>query len=116
MRLGKNPPPNRYRISRALIKKKPYKHRGGHSVFAKPTRKRKRNMIEGFLKYRKIKKNKDTPGPGQYHMDDPYKEPLFPIDERNQKLTSQFKSGNIDRFGLYIGKPLKNKKGKPGPG
>ena len=50
MRLGKNPPPNRYRISRALIKKKPFKHRGGTSTFSKPTRKRKRNMIEGFLK------------------------------------------------------------------
>ena len=73
-------------------------------------------MIEGFLKYRKIKKNKDTPGPGHYHMDEPYKEGLFPIDESNQKLTCQFKTGAIDRFGHYRGKPLKNKKAKPGPG
>ena len=66
---NKNPPPNRYRISRALIKRKPFKHRGGTSTFAKPIKKRKRDMIEGFLKYRKIKKDKGVPGPGQYTID-----------------------------------------------
>ena len=69
MNLGKNPPPNRYRIKRDIIPKKPYKHRGGTSTFAKPTKKRKRDMIEGFLKYRKIKKDKGVPGPGQYTVD-----------------------------------------------
>jgi len=26
-------------------------------------------MIEGFLKYRHVKKKKQTPGPGHYHPD-----------------------------------------------
>ena len=70
MRLLTNPPPNRYRISRAVIAKKPFKHRGGTANFAKKTKKRKRDMIEGFLKYRKIKKDKGVPGPGHYMIDE----------------------------------------------
>ena len=41
-------------------------------------------MIEGFLKYRKIKKDKGVPGPGHYMIDEFNQEGgLFPIDERN---------------------------------
>ena len=43
MRINKNPPPNRYRITRALIKKKPYQHRGGTANFARPSKKRKKD-------------------------------------------------------------------------
>jgi hypothetical protein len=69
--VSKNPPPNRYRISRALIPKQLFKHKGNTANFMKPTKKRqKRDMIEGFLKYRHIKKKKQTPGPGHYYSDD----------------------------------------------
>lgn len=114
MKLKKNPPPNRYRISRALIKKKPFKHRGGTSSFARPAKKKKRDMIEGFLKYRKIKKDKGVPGPGTYLLNDQFKPPLFPIDEK--RGTGNFKEGKVDRFGDFKGKRLKSKKSKPGPG
>ena len=87
MRIGKNPPPNRYRITRAIIPKKPYKNRGGTANFKAPTRKRKRDMIEGFLKYRKIRKKKEVPGPGTYHHDEPKD---YLADDKNLRITSQF--------------------------
>ena len=56
-------------------------------------------MIEGFLKYRKIKKDKGVPGPGQYTVDKFNQEQgLFPIEERNLKPTGCFKSTAL-RFG-----------------
>ena len=69
-------------------------------------------MIEGFLKYRKIKKNKDTPGPGTYHHDEP-KEYLS--EEKQMRTTSTFKIGLIDRFGDFT-KDKHNARPNLGPG
>jgi len=111
-RIAQNPPPNRYRISRNLIEKKPYKHVGNTSSFKKPTtKKQKKDMIEGFLKYRKVKKNTETPGPGKYNIDKPDTDGLFPLDEDNKKITSNFRKSKIkNRFGDFIGtRPIPKK-------
>ncbi len=47
-------------------------------------------------------------------LNDQFKPPLFPIDEK--RGTGNFKEGDVDRFGDFRGKRLKAKKSKPGPG
>ena len=54
MKLNVSPPPNRYKINRDLIKKKPYKQIGNTHIFAQKIRKKKPNMIKSFFKYNNI--------------------------------------------------------------
>jgi len=54
----------------------------------KPTKKKKKkDMIEGFLKYRKVKQNKDTPGPGYYNIDDLKVEGFIPLEDPSKTVT-----------------------------
>ena len=69
-------------------------------------------MIEGFLKYRKIRKKKDIPGPGTYHHDNPKD---YLSDDKNLKITAMFQTGKIDRFGDYKHKKH-NERPNLGPG
>jgi hypothetical protein len=50
--INKSPPPNRYKISRDLIRKKNYKEKEHTSSFAAPSKRNKLNMVDNFLKFR----------------------------------------------------------------
>ncbi len=78
-----------------------------------PTKKRqKKDMIEGFLKYKRIKQDKGPPGPGEYFAVD--KDELV-VDAKDGKNTRVFQSAEVDRFGRYSN-PNKIKHVNPGPG
>lgn len=119
-KVDKFPAPGKYKISRDILKKKPFKIRGPMSSFAKTVRKKEINIKEKDKVKDKINKGKPlkafrgsmedpTPGPGEYN------------EERAKDFKQYFKPMSLKGNSFFLQGPKRFKLDKekvrnPGPG